>query len=107
MNRSMRLTAIALVAVSFAGRGGADPCGMVPPISIMKDRFLARAGIQRTYVFYKDGFETFIIQPGFEGSVEEFGMLTPFPAPPSMRKVPDDVFTQIANAIDPPEIYVS
>jgi hypothetical protein len=33
-------------------------------------------------------------------------MLIPFPNPPSIRKVPDDIFEHIANAIDPPEVIV-
>ena len=33
-------------------------------------------------------------------------MLIPFPNPPALRKVPDNIFEQIANAIDPPEVVV-
>ena len=65
-----------------------------------------RIGLQQTYVFYKDGIETFVIRPGFQGKVDNFGMLIPFPTPPSLRKVPDNVFQQLANAIDPPEVVV-
>ena len=57
-------------------------------------------------MFYKDGVETFVIRPGFHGNVEEFGMLIPFPNPPALRKVPDAIFSQLANAVDPPEIVV-
>ncbi len=83
----------------------ADPCGMVPPIRLESSR-IVRVGHQRTYVFHRRGIETFIIKPGFEGTVEDFGMLIPFPKPPSVRKVPDDVFEQLANAVDPPEVVV-
>lgn len=83
----------------------ADPCGMVPPIGAMS-RAITRSGVQKTYVFYKNGLETFVIRPGFQGKVEEFGMLIPFPTPPSIRKVPDNVFPQIAAAVDPPEVIV-
>lgn len=84
----------------------ADPCGMVPPIYIQGNVPLARTGLQKTYVFYKDGVETFVIRPGFTGKVEEFGMLIPFPSPPALRKVPDAIFGHIAAAIDPPEVVV-
>ena len=58
----------------------ADPCGMVPPISLDgDDANITRIGEQKTYVFYKDGVETIVIHPGFEGDVDEFGMLIPFP----------------------------
>ena len=33
-------------------------------------------------------------------------MLIPFPNPPELRKVADNTFEQIANAIDPPEVVV-
>ena len=84
----------------------ADPCGMVPPIYISQGSPIKRIGKQLTYVFYKDGIETFVIRPGFSGKVEEFGMLIPFPTPPALRKVPDDIFAHIAAAIDPPEVVV-
>ena len=51
-------------------------------------------GPQRTYVFYKDGMETYVIRPGFSGSVDNFGMLIPFPSPPALRKVPDEIFAR-------------
>src|SRR5688572_23439266 len=66
--------AFALVPLSFAA---ADPCGMVPPIYIQGPSAITRVGDQITYVFYKDGYETFVIRPGFNGKVEEFGMLVP------------------------------
>ncbi|WP_372369873.1 DUF2330 domain-containing protein [Candidatus Uabimicrobium sp. HlEnr_7] len=81
-----------------------DPCGMVPPIYSGEGKAITRIGLQKTYVFYKDGVETIVIRPGFSGKVDEFGMLIPFPKPPALRKVPDNIFTQIAAAIDPPEV---
>lgn len=84
----------------------ADPCGMVPPIFSGNMVPISRIGLQKTYVFYKDGVETFVIRPGFRGNVDNFGMLIPFPTPPSLRKVPDDIFEQIAKAIDPPEVVI-
>ena len=83
-----------------------DPCGMVPPIYTGPGVPIVRTGLQQTYVFYKDGVETFVIKPGFQGRVEDFGMLIPFPTPPALRKVPDNIFQQIDNAIDPPEVVV-
>ena len=82
----------------------ADPCGMVPPISLDDNSEIVRVGEQKTYVFYKDGVETVVIHPGFEGDVDEFGMLIPFPKPPALRKVSDKTFDHITTAIDPPTI---
>ena len=84
----------------------ADPCGMVPPVYVGGNVPIARVGAQRTYVFYKDGVETFVIRPGFEGKVEEFGMLIPFPTVPALRKVSDNIFPHIAAAVDPPEVVI-
>ncbi len=84
----------------------ADPCGMVPPVYIEGNVPLERIGLQKTFVFYKDGIETFVIRPGFQGKVAEFGMLIPFPSPPALRKVADDTFSHIAAAVDPPEVVV-
>ena len=104
------------------GRALADPCGMVPPIYVSDNTSLVRIGDQQTYVFYKEGkdgqpgtekagtekagIETFVIRPGFAGKVEDFGMLISFPTPPALRKVSEDIFPQIAKAIDPPEVVV-
>src|SRR5882724_11674762 len=84
----------------------ADPCGMVPPIYVTDNTSLVRVGDEQTYLFFKDGLETFVIRPGFSGKVEDFGMLISFPTPPALRKVSEDIFPQIAKAIDPPEVVV-
>ena len=94
------------VGLVYIAEVAADPCGMVPPITTDGTIPIARIGEQRTYVFFKDGVETFVIRPGFSGQVDEFGMLIPFPTPPALRKVADDVFEQITAAIDPPEVVV-
>lgn len=97
-----------LTVLAFTGANvAADPCGMVPPIHVdVHDPGIARVGAQRTYVMYKDGMETMVLRPGFEGSVDEFGMLIPFPTPPAIRKIDDDTFAQIEAAVDPPELLV-
>ena len=110
-NDSIRGGPIAAVMFAFmalltSATANADPCGMVPPVYIQGPVPLARTGLQKTYVFYKDGVETFVIRPGFTGKVEEFGMLIPFPTPPELRKVPDAIFSHIAAAVDPPEVVV-
>ena len=84
----------------------ADPCGMVPPIAVTNSSAIARQGAQRTYVFFKDGIETIALRPGFTGSVEDFGMLIPFPSPPALRKIEDDTFAHIEAAIEPPKVFV-
>ena len=55
------------------GTANADPCGMVPPIYVGPGVPIARTGDQNTFVFYKNGVETFVIHPGFKGKVEQFG----------------------------------
>ncbi len=104
--RYLLLTVMA-VTIATLGTAWADPCGMVPPISINQDVTIERIGLQNTYVFHKDGLETFVIRPGFQGRVEDFGMLIPFPNPPAIRKVPDSIFPQIEKAVDPPEVVVN
>src|SRR5262245_36535720 len=102
------LIVVAAVAISgsLVSRCLADPCGMVPPIYVNDTTSLVRVGDEQTYVFFKDGLETFVIRPGFSGKVEDFGMLISFPAPPALRKVSEDIFPQIAKAIDPPEVVL-
>lgn len=102
----MRLTLAAVLVCCVSSLAFADPCGMVPPIYPGQTVPLARSGDQMTYVFYKDGVETFVIRPGYNGKVEDFGMLIPFPKPPALRKVSDNIFPHIAAAIDPPEVVV-
>ncbi len=101
------LAAIFILAAMAGGAALADPCGMVPPIYLQEDTPLVRVGDQQTYVFFKDGVEAFVIRPGFSGKVEDFGMLIPFPTPPAIRKVPENVFHHVASAIDPPEVVVN
>ncbi len=99
------LTTAALVGPSSAL---ADPCGMVPPISIGDDTGppIRRIGLQKTYMFFADGVETIALRPGFSGDVDNFGMLIPFPSPPAIRKIPDEIFSHVAYAAEPPEILV-
>ncbi len=84
----------------------ADPCGMVPPIRAGKFPEIERTGLKKTYVFHKNGIETFAIRPGFAGKLSEFGMLVPVPSTPSIKKIADSTFDQIEKAIDPPEVMV-
>ena len=96
---------LATVTMLMSGPALADPCGMVPPAwTNPSDTPIRRVGPQKTYVAYSDGIETMVLRPGFSGKIEQFGMLIPFPSPPAIRKVPDETFAQIQNAIDPPEI---
>ena len=108
MQTKLLLTASMTCALfmGMAEKSSADPCGMVPPIYQGEGSPITRTGEQMTYVFYKDGVETFVIRPGFQGKVDEFGMLIPFPTPPELRKVPDHIFPHVAAAIDPPEVTV-
>ncbi len=108
MTRRSLASALGAAWLAVLGPAGAwaDPCGMVPPVYIQQPDAIARIGDQMTFVFYKDGVETFVIRPGFRGKVEEFGMLIPFPTPPAVRKVPDAIFQHIQAAIDPPEVVV-
>ena len=43
----------------------ADPCGMVPPLYEGEGPAITRIGVQQTYVFFKEGVESFVIRPGF------------------------------------------
>src|SRR5438128_1058989 len=97
---------LGLMGLWPSGQALADPCGMVPPIYVTDNTSLVRVGDEQTYVFFKDGLETFVIRPGFSGKVEDFGMLISFPTPPALRKVSEDIFPQISKAIDPPEVVV-
>ncbi len=94
-----RLLPLLLVTLAVA-----DPCGMVPPIFTGDGPPITRIGLQQTYVFFKDGVESIAIRPGFAGKVEDFGMLIPFPSPPALRKLPDDIFGHLAAAVDPPPV---
>ncbi len=105
MSLSRVIPALAALAL-VAGDVRADPCGMVPPISVGGDAPIRRDGAQRTYVSFRGGMETMALRPGFVGEVEEFGMLIPFPSPPAIRKIDDDTFAHIETAIDPPRINV-
>lgn len=105
--RQIAATASSIILLTCISNAIADPCGMVPPISRGGGTApLVRSGDQQTYVFFKDGIESFVIRPGYKGKVEEFGMLIPFPTPPALRKVSDDIFPHIAAAVDPPEVVV-
>ena len=107
MKRAFRpLLAASCLLIALPQTASADPCGMVPPIYTGPGTPIARIGDQNTYVFFKDGVETFVIHPGFKGKVEQFGMLIPFPAIPELRKVSDNIFPHVRAAIDPPEVVV-
>ena len=69
--------------------------------------YLTREGEQITYVFYKAGIQDVVLRPAFKGKVSEFGMLIPFPTPPAIRKVADDIFPQIGDAVEPPKVVIN
>jgi hypothetical protein len=102
------LPALALALALAASHAEADPCGFVPPVVIQGSiaANITRTGDQLTFVFFKDGIEDIVINPAFKGRISEFGMLVPFPSPPALRKVADDIFQQVANAVDPPKVRV-
>ena len=104
----MRIRAVAGLLFVFAGGvAHADPCGMVPPVYVgTGGQEIKRIGAQKTYVFFKNGVEDIVLRPGYSGNVEEFGMLVALPSPPELRKVPDEIFAQIAAAVDPPEVVI-
>ena len=100
---------IALVALGWLAAGAlADPCGMVPPLILIDNKpAIERVGVQKTYVLYKDGVETMVLRAGFAGKVDTFGMLIPFPTVPAIPKVDENVFAQLAAAVDPPEVIAN
>ncbi len=103
MMKNALLTGLFLLSSSAV----ADPCGMVPPIHITNTPdVIQRIGAQRTYVSFRDGMETIALRPGFEGKIDEFGMLIPFPSPPAIRKLDDSTFAHIEAAVDPPTVNV-
>ena len=104
----MRIHAVAGLLLVFAGGvAHADPCGMVPPIYVGENgATIKRIGPQKTYVFFHDGVEDIVLRPGYSGNVDEFGMLVALPSPPALRKVPDEIFAQLAAAVDPPEVVI-
>ena len=106
---TMRRTAwMFLIATAVGTPLWADPCGLVPPIVTRQnpERFLMRKGDQITFVFFKNGIQDVVLRPAFEGKVDEFGMLIPFASVPAIRKVADDVFAQIADAVQPPTVTI-
>lgn len=105
----MRLLTLFLATALLPTSALADPCGMVPPISVpngVTGPAIERTGAQRTWVSFKDGVQTMALRPGFVGKVEEFGMLIPFPAVPVLRKLDDATFAHLEGAIDPPSVTV-
>ena len=111
----LRMGILALSFLTCLPQVLADPCGMVPPVYTSSipgkppprpRQLIRRVGPQKTYVFYRKGIESIVLRPGFSGKVDNFGMLIPFPSPPSIRKVPDNIFSHITKAINPPIIPV-
>ena len=107
----MKAKMLLLLVVAMTSPIWADPCGLVPPIATQTDpdRYLTRVGDQITFMFYKDGIEDVVLRPEFRGKVSEFGMLIPFPSPPAIRKVADDIFYNVKNAVNPsiPRVLVT
>ncbi len=106
-NQLTALIAVLAIGLSTTSAAYADPCGMVPPppdLQIAQSVTIERIGVQKTFVAHDKGMETMVLRPGFQGNVEEFGMLIPFPSPPTIRKVDDNIFSHLAAAIDPPEV---
>jgi hypothetical protein len=106
-NRLTAIIAVLAIGLGTTSTAYADPCGMVPPppdLELATSVTIERIGVQKTFVAHDKGMETMVLRPGFQGNVEEFGMLIPFPSPPAIRKVDDNIFSHLAAAIDPPEV---
>ena len=106
----MKWLSIVIGCMFLTNQSFADPCGMVPPLAVadaVKDSIIARTGIQRTYVMFKDGIETMVLHPEFKGKIDDFGMLIPFPTPPQIRIVEDNIFAHLEAAINPPTIHLN
>lgn len=101
-----RLSTALLIFSALSPRLPADPCGLVPPAWTGPGFAVERVDLQQTYLFYRDGIETLVLRPAYRGSAEDFGMLIPFPTPPSVRKVDERVFEHLAAAVDPPEVVL-
>lgn len=101
-----RLSTALLILSALSPRLPADPCGLVPPAWSGPGYAVERVDLQQTYLFYRDGIETLVLRPAYKGSAEDFGMLIPFPTPPSVRKVDERVFDHLAAAVDPPEVVL-
>ena len=68
MRHARRIPAVLLATTLLATISAvtwADPCGMVPPIYTGEGPPITRVGEQKTYVFFKNGVESFVIRPGF------------------------------------------
>ena len=94
------VAASVFLMVLMPAPANADPCGMVPPIYTGAEAPITRIGLQQTYVYFDDGVESFVIRPGFRGKIDSFGMLIPFPTPPSLRKVPDNIEFALPNTTE-------
>src|SRR6188474_2355198 len=60
---------------------------------------------QKAFISWDEdtGMETFTVQPKFEGSVKDFGMVIPTPARPKLDEMPRDFFKSLAvfTILDP------
>ena len=100
---------VTMLLLMFSSQGLAGPCMFVMPrVTVEKQpAVLERTDNRKTYIFYKNGIESIVIRPSFKGNVEEFGVLIPLPSVPSVRKVPEEIFSHLCAAIDPPEVSVN
>ncbi|MDA0841036.1 MAG: DUF2330 domain-containing protein [Planctomycetota bacterium] len=107
-NLTLALFGALTLVLQVGDRISADPCGMVPPVALTAgDPELTRIGDQLTFVFFRNGIQDIVLRPGFKGKVTQFGMLIPFPVPPELRKVSDEIFAHVRKAIDPPEVVIN
>lgn len=60
----------------------------------------------RVFVSYKEGEETFIVQPDFSGTAKQFGVVLPFPARPDITAAPNTFFDELSTLVKPSQLMV-
>lgn len=53
------------------------------------------------FISYADGVQTMVLKPEWQGNAEEFGIVYPTPAKPTVEEGPTDLFWQLEDATNP------
>ncbi len=58
-------------------------------------------------VVYDGRTETFIMEPSYKGNAAEFGIVVPFPSRPTLKNVPNELFSQLEELTYIPPPYIT
>ena len=65
------------------------------------ERTFEPTGDMQVFINFDDGIERMVVQPGFKGTIDDFGMVVAVPSRPVLAEAPEFIFDDLENLTNP------